>query len=265
MKLLALLYSTVLVSAGALVDFSDLSPSTDGLEYNSTGTYYYNGADFAGGFSSSGVNFANSFTDYGAYTAWSGFGYSNTVDVVTGGFGNQYSAITGGGYDGSADTYGVFYTAGSLSFGTAVMVTGSYFTNTTYSYDAILNGSSFSDPFGGDSGDVEDWFYVTIYGLDSSGNRGASIDYYLADYRFADNSLDYIVDSWAFLDLSTLGTVYGLDFTFSSSQEGDYGLNNPAYFAIDNLSFDVVPEPTSSVLVVVGIVSLVSSRKRGRL
>ena len=61
------------------------------------------------------------------------------------------------------------------------------------------------------------------------------MDVYLADYRFADNSLDYILDTWTFVDLKPLGEVATLEFALSSSDTGDFGMNTPAYFCLDTL------------------------------
>ena len=82
------------------------------------------------------------------------------------------------------------------------------------------------------------------------------VEFYLADYRFADNGEDYIVDTWEYIDLSSLGAVKSLEFGLSSSDVGDFGMNTPAYFALDT----VVPEPSSMALMVFG--SLLISRRR---
>lgn len=67
-----------------------------------------------------------------------------------------------------------------------------------------------------------------------------SIDFYLADYRFLDNTKDYIVDTWEWVDISELGSVDSLTFRLSSSDTGIFGMNTPAYFCIDNV-FDSNP------------------------
>ena len=69
------------------------------------------------------------------------------------------------------------------------------------------------------------------------------MDFYLADYRFSDNSKDYIVKDWTFVDLSSLGAVTKLQFALSSSDTGQFGMNTPAYMAMDSMSISAVPEP----------------------
>ena len=84
-----------------------------------------------------------------------------------------------------------------------------------------------------------------------------TVDFYLADYRFADNSKDYIVENWEYVDLSSLGVVKSLEFSLNSSDAGVFGMNTPAYFAMDDLN--CVPEPATMVLLALGGILL---RKR---
>ena len=216
-----------------------------------------------GSFSSGSATFSNSHTNvYSApnaggsvsYDYWNGWAYSKDTDTSTPGLANQYSAIAGGGAGGSA-SYGISYTATSLSFSSAVDFTGLgvEVNNTTYSYFSMLNGDNFAKQFGDDratEGTVEtdqaDWLLLTVEGNLSGGSTG-SVDFYLADYRYADSSQDYIVNAWEFIDLSSLGSVDELSFSLSSSDNGDFGMNTPNYFAIDNIG--VVPEPSAYAMI----------------
>jgi Domain of unknown function (DUF4465)/PEP-CTERM motif len=232
------------------------------------GNYYYDGADGAGGFVSRGAKFSNSFTDWGGgFTSWDGWAYSQTTDTTTAGFTNQYSAFAGGGVDGSA-TYGVGFPGGgdisgitNITLDGERLLDGAYFTNSTYSALSMLDGDAFAKKFGGASGNDPDWFLLTISGFDAGNAPTGSVDVYLADYRFADNSLDYVLDSWQWVDLTGLGAVHSLDFSLSGSDVGDFGLNTPAYFAMDNLV--VIPEPASGALLALGLAALgVCGRRR---
>ena len=71
------------------------NPGTDGsTQYGTTGTYYWNGSNGAGNFTTGGAVFANSFINWGGgYTSWDGFAYSNTKDLSTPGYGNQYLSL----------------------------------------------------------------------------------------------------------------------------------------------------------------------------
>lgn len=175
---------------------------------------------------------------WGSYSqAWS---FSNYTDVTTPGSGNQYSAYTGMGE--SSSQYGVCnvstYNNNRLFSTSKVAFTpsGAYFTNTTYTALSMLNGDAFATQFGdvSNSAGGEDWLLLTIYGLGIDSSRtGDSVNFYLADYRFSDNTQDYIVDAWTWVDLSSLGEIYGADFELSSSDNGTWGMNTPAYFAMD--------------------------------
>lgn len=229
-------------SAGAeIVTFEDLS-----LEPGS----YYNGSDEAGEFESTGVVFNNFFDNsYGPY--WEGFSYSNTTDTTTPDFTNQYSAITGTGAD-SSSIYSVAYlgfygVVPTITFSEEVNLADAYITNTSYAYYAMLNGNAPAKKFGGGSGDDPDWYLVTFTGKDASDTVTGEIEFYLADFRSTDNSEDYIIDVWTAVDLSGLGQVKTVEFSVSSSDTGDFGINTPTYFAIDNIAIDECPDDPEKI------------------
>jgi len=218
------------------------NPSSGNLEY------FYNGSSaFRAGdptdFTTSGATFHNIFSNFGGGCCWQGWAYSQTTDTTTPGFANQYSAIAGSGAFGNA-TYGVAFTGGQvgaqgpvsrISFDHDVPVLGAFFTNTTYAALSMRDGDSFAKKFGGASGNDPDYFILTITGRDSHGVITGSVDFALADYRFADHALDYIVTDWTFVDLSSLGSVSALEFSLDSSDKAFGFLNTPSYFALDDL------------------------------
>lgn len=196
---------------------------------------YWNGSDNSGSFTSGGVTFNNLYD--ATYLSWSGFAYSNMTDVTTASFSNQYSAITGHGNEGSGN-YALCYPINSadIEFTATTKVTGFYVTNSTYAYFTMKNGDSFSKKFGGENGDDPDFFKLKIEGLDDAGNVVDFVDFYLADFRFEDNSKDYILNKWAWVDLSALNATSKLRFSLSSSDNGQWGMNTPSYFCIDDLN-----------------------------
>ncbi|MBH8565800.1 DUF4465 domain-containing protein [Nostoc sp. CENA67] len=226
-----------------IVDFEDLNlaPET-----------YYNGSDGAGGFTSQGAFFNNRYSQ--RFGNWSGWSYSNTTDTTTPGYTNQFSAYTGGGADGSSN-YGVAYTfqpGGSayIDLPTGLSAKSAQITNTTYAVLSMLNGDQFAKKFGGISGNDPDFFRLTITGLDAANATVGNVDFYLADYRFSDNSQDYIVDKWELVDLSSLTGATRLSFSLTTSDNGQFGPNTPLYFALDNLILNdpnATPIPESSL------------------
>ena len=215
-------------TAQTTADFEGFGLETDTFINNAMGA----------GFASGNIKLANNFNeDWGSWDAWA---ISTTTDVETPGYGNQYSSITGGGADGST-TYAVSFqfTNTGLSLTGAASggaVEGMYVTNNTYAYLSMRDGDGFAKRFGGETGDDPDYFLLTIKGQLSGVESEDSIEFYLADYRFDDNTMDYIVNEWTYVDLQPLGNVDSLTFTLSSTDNGDFGMNTPAYFCMDNFT-----------------------------
>lgn len=256
------------INAQTVVDFESLpvpaagffngdttasSPYRDNFTARGTADNF-GSTEFLQTWAASDVEFFNSYTpDFGS---WNGFSWSQVTDTTTAGFTNQYASFAGGGSDGVGGTNGGETYA--VAFGNR-----SYFnlpdhssllsvdiTNATYAGIAMRDGDSFAKKFGGDSGNDEDTFQLLLTGYDSLDLGGSVIgtkEIFLADYRFSDNSLDYILDTWQTTDLTSLGNARSVGFTFSSTDIGAFGPNTPLYAALDNLSYDVtaVPEPAS--------------------
>lgn len=188
---------------------------------------YWNGSDGSGGFTSGNVKYNNTYT--AAWGVWSGFSYSNMTDTKTSGFINQYSAIAGGGALGSMN-YAVGYGNDTLIMAHPVNFDGLYVTNSTYAYLDMLNGSNFSKKF-----TTNDWFKLTINGFDVNKNKIATVEYYLADFRFSDQSKNYILNNWHWIDLSSFVNVSYVTFEKSSTDNSSWGMNTPDYFCLDEI------------------------------
>ncbi|MFO1319676.1 MAG: DUF4465 domain-containing protein [Burkholderiales bacterium] len=207
-------------------------------------------------FVSGAARFDHRFTDFGGGCCWEGWTYSNRTDTTTGGFGNQYSAFAGAGANGSTH-YGIaFFGNPVVTFDEPVQVLSADLTNTTYAALSMRDGDGFAKKFGGATGDDADFLKLTIIGRDPAGAMTGSVDVYLADYRFADNTRDYILSAWHHTDLRSLGVVSSLAFAMSSSDNGVFGMNTPSYFALDDLTVTAVPEPASAGMLAAGLTVL---------
>lgn len=223
--------SITFLNAQSVVDFEEFALPAE---------TFLNGDDGSGGFTSGNIFLPN---DYNLnYSSWSGWIISNSTDVTTPGYTNQQSAIAGSGYNGS-ETYAVTYAYGNNNMilqgdaaGTAIP--GMYVTNNTYAYLSMLEGDAYAKKFGGLTGDDPDFFLLTIRAYSAGILSTDSVNFYLADFRSADNSQDYIVNEWSWVDLSSLGAVDSLSFALTSSDVGQFGMNTPAYFCLDNVFAD---------------------------
>jgi uncharacterized protein DUF4465/type IX secretion system substrate protein len=271
---LGLMLSATYINAQTVSDFENLN-----LPINS----YWNGSDYSGThingtfystFTSGTAVFPNVYdTAWGAPGYWTqGFAYSNVTDSVTSGFGNLYASKAASGYNNSdnyivAQNNAVIQLSGLAQNNT---VTGMFVTNNTYAANSMRDGDAFAKQFGGATGNDPDWFLLTIKGYTNGNITTDSVNFYLADYRFVDNNQDYIVKQWQWVDLTSLGNVDSLTFLLSSSDTGQWGMNTPAFFCMDNFNDQTVninelsetnnvnfyPNPTTSFLTITSSINL---------
>ncbi|MBI5219991.1 MAG: DUF4465 domain-containing protein [Bacteroidia bacterium] len=207
---------------------------------------FWNGSDYSGGFTNGAGYFVNSFTDWGGgITSWAGYAYSNMKDTTTPGYANQYSAFAGSGFGGSSNfAIGYCYPTTKIKLNESQrpkVVEGFYVSNTTYAVIAMRDGDAYCKIFGGVTGNDPDWFKLSVWGY-HNGAPTDTVAFYLADYRFANNDSDYIVKDWRWVDLASLGNIDSIEMVLSSTDNGQYGMNTPAYYCMDNLTVDYLPE-----------------------
>ncbi len=193
---------------------------------------FLNGSNGETGYQSGNAFYPTTFSD----DFWlGGWAISTMRDDTTAGFENLYSAKTASGVN--SFSYAVGQQNAMIKLGDNVagqVVNGFYITNTTYAHGVIRDGNQFSKKFGGEDGNDPDFFKLEIQKYSNGELAPQVVDFYLADYRFDDNSEDYIVDDWQWVDLTSLGNVDSLQFTLSSTDVGDFGINTPLFFSIDN-------------------------------
>jgi len=218
------------ITVSTNVDFEAVKLNNQGI---------WNGSDNSGSFTTMNSIFKNKFDSmsYNGTTTffWSGFACSSKNDSITAGYGNQYSVIAGSGafnskqfalaYDSAAlvcpsNTYGNF------------SIKSLYITNSTYAFLGIKNGDYGVGGFG-KKFSTNDWFKVTIKGYKSN-IQTSSVDVYLADFR---SGKSLVLKNWTKIDLSSLGQVDLVTFTFDSTDKSGGWINTPKYACIDNIEF----------------------------
>jgi hypothetical protein len=219
------------------------------------------------GFTSSGAFFNNAYN--ALFGSWGGFALSRATDTTTPGFGNQYSAWAGSGFGGSSQFAIGYVDSFTPTYPTITLPAGEIplsiaVSNTTYAALVIRDGDpGFGvEKFGGASGSDPDWYKLIITGVDENSATTGTVEFYLADYRFANNAQDYIVSAWATVDLTSLpNSTRALKFDVASSDVGAFGINTPTYFAADQLT-TTVPEPGSISLLALGTLTTLRRRRK---
>ncbi|MBL7930845.1 MAG: DUF4465 domain-containing protein [Bacteroidia bacterium] len=182
-----------------------------------------------------------------------GFAYTNKNDSVTAGFGNLYGVRAGKGFNGS-DIYVVGQDKGTIKMTVPqTTVNGFYVTNTTYAYKAMAKGDAFARKFGDTTGtgsgtsipqgSFPDYFKLIVKGYSNGILKNDSVTIMLADFTFTNNTQDFILAGWQFVNTSSIGAVDSIRFFMRSSDMGSFGINTPLFFAIDNFE-TTVPNPT---------------------
>ncbi len=248
------------VQASSLIDFEDVGAGLAAEDF----------VNDSFGFTSGEGTFNNTFDDSFGFDVWAGWTYSNVTDNSDPGdpslyISRQYAAQPGGGADllgdavpggtfaiGYFDTFTPFLP--TIGFAAPTAVESVMLTNGAYPFLSMQNGDGFAKQFGGTDGTDPDFLEVTITGLDAFDQVTGSVVFALADFRFPGvNPADFILDTWEWVDLSGLGVVSALEFSLTGSDVGPFGLNTPAYVALDNL---VVPEPSAALLLLAALVGL---------
>lgn len=198
----------------------------------------WNGSDGTGSFSVGEFTFQNLFDS--KWQVWSGFVYSQKNDFVTKGFENQFSVFDQKNGTNRFALYHPFYQGEAFAVfpaGTDNSIQSIDLCNTTFAALTMKNGDVFSKKFGGTAGSDPDWFKVTVNGYNHSNVKVGSVEIFLADFRFSESSKDFILDKWTTFDLTSLGKVNKISFSFTSSDTGAYGINTPDYLCLDNIKY----------------------------
>jgi hypothetical protein len=223
-----------------IVDFEDVQLNSEG---------FWNGSDLSGtavrelpawGGTDSITNYygsvsvkecvvKNVFTS--EYDSWLGISISSVIDTVTSNYSNKYGVITGSGAFGSGKFAVVYDDNATIEFQNPTSAIKSIMlANATYSYLEMKNGG-FGKKF---TSEDNDWFKIIITGYKNEKEVG-TVGYYPADFR---TGKSFLSKEWVKVDLSSLGKVDKLVFTFDSSDKDPiFGVNTPKYICVDNIQF----------------------------
>ncbi|PBQ31158.1 hypothetical protein CNR22_05055 [Sphingobacteriaceae bacterium] len=232
--LLALAFSIFQTNAQTVADFETFSLSPNSAYSPTTSTPFQTS------------NAIFNYEYYSAFSLWTGgFSYTNKYDSSTAGYTNDHGVRAYKGYSNSA-TYVVGHNEAIVKLKAPFnIVTGFYITNTTYAYKSMASGDMFAKKFGDTTGtgsgttipqgSYPDFFKVVIKGYKNGVIKNDSVTYMLADFTFTNNAQDFILNSWKFVNTTSIGEVDSLQFFLrSSDNDPTYGMNTPGYFAIDN-------------------------------
>ena len=192
----------------------------------------------------------------GAY--WDGFTICKSADNSSQSdwVSHQWSNMAGGGVNVTADGVTVdpekpyviafwswYYEDPSLQIlfddGNEYAVKGMYIVNSCYAYYNCAEENSFGRPLNQEG----DFFKVIAHGVKANGEE-VTAEFELCGFH---NGQFSGITEWTWWDLSSLGTVESVYFTMESSDTGDWGMNTPAYFAMDQFTVST-PDPAYYVV-----------------
>jgi hypothetical protein len=231
-----------LTSTGNLINLPAYGLELDEYSCQSKGVEFY-----WGGWDGQPMNF------------WCGTGLSTVTDMTYNGFLNEMASITGSG-NNESQTYAVAYgdcwndlpydnsDAIRISLPSGATVKSIAVTNTVYTAASLEEGLDDTDvsvPAPPITKEGEE-FGINIYGIDANGNSTGSLRVPLGEWC---NNATKILKHWKTVDLSPLTcepeSPTELQFSFYTTIEDDdspYGFCTPAYFAFDDLVYEIEEE-----------------------
>lgn len=243
---IALMASGAFVSCSSDNEFDDIETinvSEAQFPYDSDGVWKNN--DKPGFLNIDDYEFSHIIDDYGMIY---GFTPSKVSDINKHDplYEFPYASVSGGGVAGEGSQYLVGYWAEFLEGencefnnrtcriypedGDRFQPQSVMVCNNTYLMYAAIDGTAYSPAF-----EPGDYVTLTAHGVHLDGTE-AEVTFDLINIEGSDVK-DGILTSWKKFDLRGLGTCTGIYFTMDASKslKGDFGLNVPTYFCIDQL------------------------------
>ena len=241
-KFFALLFATTALFSSCLNDnVDDVDPITyyvshlENMQSALHGKTYWNGEDGSGKLQDSIFVYTNNYN--AEYGSWDGFALScststtfNAENYMTDQYNCSVLATNSktflvGYYSAFGNGEPTIYTTVSKTdqtrrpfYPVAVNVA-----NAAYTLTSMKNGDAYAKKF-----DVKDYLYLYVTGY-KDGKETQSIKLPLAENG-------RILEVWGTADLQSLGLVDEIRFKMDSSDKGEWGINTPTYFCLDNLT-----------------------------
>ncbi len=216
-------YAEVIVYG--ITDAADFEDNTLAVDEYWRGRIYDNPEQTTSNFFSGGFMFGNSYTP--AWDYWCGFVLSKSSKKdFTSPYGpDQYNCVTGRAHQGDGfalaniNTFTGEFFIDVLASKDGAELAGVYLTTNSYLYTSATKGDTFAKPL--TTGD----YHKVIF----TGDNGNTVEFFLADFT-GDNA--YVLDDWAYCDLSALGKVKRIKVDIQCTNE-----NIPTYVCLDDISY----------------------------
>ncbi|MBP3331493.1 MAG: DUF4465 domain-containing protein [Tidjanibacter sp.] len=179
---------------------------------NGSGTKEFSGTIY----SQLGTNFCTYYALSYGYDTWGGWAVSSNRNLSSTEYTNQFSVQASSANKFAVGYYMNYYGTDvpNVTFDMAVNVKSADMTNTVISYDYCSNAI------------LPDFYYNIIVEGYLGTTKTGTLTVNLTD-----------VSDWKRVDFSSLGKVDKLTFTPDSNDVGDWGINVPTYFCLDNLRY----------------------------
>jgi len=152
-----------------------------------------------------------------------------------------YCASTGKGFESSEiyaiGTRNAYFEMNKSNMDSGWVLWEMQLTNSTFARNSMLFGDAFARKFNASD---KDSFVLVINGFNNGQLKGTK-RLVLADFRDADTTKHFILNTWKSVSFEGW-MVDSVHFDMESSDNGDWGMNTPAFFALDNI---VLAKPAS--------------------
>lgn len=232
-KIYSLLATVIFCGAVAMAETS----TSDFEDINLGENVYDMGESANGKFTSGDFNFVNNYSvsEYGPY--FDGFTISSSTSTAFDSdtyLVDQFNSCVGSGADNSSQ-YAVISWSSYASQPNAIYHKENKLftpqsvalTNAAYAFNVIRTGNYYSRKF-----TDKDVFTLKFLGYKENEATGTSVEVNLAEAGM-------LQFAWKTIDLTDLGEVDEIRFEMSSTDVGDWGMNTPAYFCIDNFVAEI--------------------------